>query len=194
MIVRKAFKYRIDPNKKQQAALAVRFGHRRYSYNGGLAKSQDRFPGSPRLAKQLPILKACKDTAWLKEAHFQVLQQALMNLDAAFQQFFDEKGGYPHFKSKRARQSIRDPQPIPNWISPNERRIDLPKVGHVRVVMHRPLAGQMKHVTVSRTKREKSFVSIQVEDEPGSQLALAIGRSQISIQTHQEKSFYSPLQ
>ena len=33
MIVRKAFKYRIYPNKKQQAALAVQFGHARYIYN-----------------------------------------------------------------------------------------------------------------------------------------------------------------
>ena len=65
-------------------------------------------------------------------------------------------------ESKRARQSIRYPQPKPNWIAPDGRQIYLPKVGHVRVVMHRPLAGVMKNVTVSRTKSGKYFVSIHV--------------------------------
>jgi len=36
MIVRKAFKYRIYPNREQQAALAVQFGHARYIYNWGV--------------------------------------------------------------------------------------------------------------------------------------------------------------
>ena len=87
---------------------------------------------------------------------------------SAFQKFFEKKGGYPHFKSKRARQRLRYPQPKPNWMAPDGRQIYLPKVGHVGVVMHRPLAGEMKHVTVSRTKSGKYFVSIQV--------AVAIGR------------------
>jgi len=117
------------------------------------------------LTKQLTILKASEDTSWLREAHSQVLQQSLKNLNAAFQKFSEKKGGYPNFKSKRARQSMRYPQPKPNWMAPDGRQIYLPKVGHVRVVMHRPLAGVMKNVTVSRTKSGKYFVSIQVAVE-----------------------------
>ncbi|MBE9507764.1 MAG: helix-turn-helix domain-containing protein, partial [Chloroflexi bacterium] len=37
MLIRKAFKYRIYPNRKQQAQLAVQFGHARFVYNWGLA-------------------------------------------------------------------------------------------------------------------------------------------------------------
>ena len=165
MIVRKAFKYRIYPNAKQQQKLAVQFGHARYIYNWGLAQSQDRYPGYNRLAKQLPILKASEEPSLLKEAHSQVLQQSLKYLDRAYQNFFDTRAGRPGFKSKRARQSIRYPQPKPNWISPEGRQIYLPKVGHVRMVMHRPLEGVMKNVTVSRTKSGRYFVSIQVEVE-----------------------------
>ncbi len=167
MIVHKGLKYRIYPNATQQQKLDVQFGHARYIYNWGLAQSQDGYPGYTRLTKQLTILKASEDTAWLKAGHSQVLQQALKNLDRAFQHFFDRRAGYPQFKSKRARQSIRYPQPKPNWIAPDGRQIYLPKVGHVRVVMHRPLAGEMKNVTVSRTKSGKYFVSIQVEVEIG---------------------------
>jgi putative transposase len=165
MIVRKGFKYRIYPNREQQRRLAVQFGHARYIYNWGLAQSQDKYPGYSRLAKQLPILKASEETAWLKEAHSQVLQQSLKDLDRAFQNFFDKRGGYPRYKSKRVRQSIRYPQPKESWIAPDGRHIYLPKVGHVRLILHRPLEGVMKNVTVSKTRCGKYFVSIQVEVE-----------------------------
>jgi putative transposase len=165
MIIRKAFKYRIYPNREQQQSLAIQFGHSRYIFNWGLAQSQDRYPGYSCLAKQLPILKAAEDTSWLREAHSQVLQQSLKNLDRAFQNFFEKRGGYPRFKSKRARQSIRYPQPKEKWVRRDGRQIYLPKVGQVRMVMHRLLEGEMKNVTVSRTKSGRYFVSIQVEVE-----------------------------
>ena len=163
MIVRKGFKYRLYPNREQQEELAVQFGHARYVYNWGVAQSQEKYPGYNRLAKQLPVLKATAETTWLREAHSQVLQQSLKDLDRAFQNFFEKRGGFPHFKSKRARQSIRYPQPKENWLGPDRQHIYLPKVGHVRLVLHRPLEGVMKNVTVLRAKSGKYFVSIQVE-------------------------------
>ena len=101
----------------------------------------------------------------MKEAQSQVLQQALKHLDRAFRNFFEKRAGYPRFKSKRARQSIRYPQPQVKWIGPDRWQIYLPKVGRVQQVMHRPLEGVMKNVTVSRTKSGRYFVSIQVEVE-----------------------------
>jgi putative transposase len=165
MIVRKGFKYRLYPNREQQRKLAVQFGHARYIYNWGLSESQEKCPGYDHLARQLPILKRSAETTWLKEAHSQVLQQALKDLDRAFQNFFDKRGGYPNFKSKRAKQSIRYPQPKESWLAPDGRHIYLPKVGHVRLVLHRPLEGVMKNITVSRSKSGRYFVSIQVEVE-----------------------------
>jgi len=79
--------------------------------------------------------------------------------------FFEKRGGYPKFKSKRSKQSIRYPQPKPNWIAPDGRHIYLPKVGYVRLIMHRPLEGVMKNVIVSKTRTGKYFVSFQVEAE-----------------------------
>jgi putative transposase len=130
-----------------------------------VAQSCDGNPGYYRLAKQLPILKASEETSWLREAHSQVLQQSRKNLDRAFQNFFGKRGRYPQFKSKRARQRIRYPQPKLNWITSDGRHIYLPKVGYVRMVMHRLLEGEMKNSTVSKTKSWKYFVSIQVEVE-----------------------------
>lgn len=165
MNIRKAFKYRIYPNQEQQQRLAVQFGHSRYIFNWGLSQSRDRYLGYNKLAKRLPELKAAEETAWLKDAHSQVLQQSLMNLDRAFRNFFEKRSGYPRFKSKHASQSIRYPQPKERWISSDTRKIYLPKVGQVHLVMHRPLEGKMKNVTASKTKSGKFFVSIQVETE-----------------------------
>jgi putative transposase len=163
MIIRKAFKYRIYPNREQQQGLAVQFGHARYVYNWGLVKSKDKYPGYNRLAKQLPVLKTAEKTSWLIKAHSQVLQQSLKDLDRAFRNFFDKRSGYPRFKNKYDRQSIRYPQPKEAWISADTKRIYLPKVGHLRLIMHRHLEGKMKNVTVSKTKSGKYFASIQVE-------------------------------
>ncbi|MBC8508189.1 MAG: IS200/IS605 family element transposase accessory protein TnpB [Chloroflexi bacterium] len=193
MIVRKAFKYRIYPNREQQQRLAVQFGHARYVYNWGLAYSEGKYPGYNRLAKQLTTLKASEETSWLREAHSQVLQQSLKNLDRAFENFFSKRAGYPKFKSKRARQSIRYPQPQERWLAPNGRHIYLPKVGHVRLVMHRPLAGAMKNITVSRTKSGSYFVSLQVEmelAEPvycGNAIGLDLGLSEFAVLSTGEK-------
>lgn len=165
MIIRKAFKYRLYPSRTQEESLTIQFGQARYIYNWGLEQSRDRYPGYCHLAKCLPKLKASEETSWLKAGHSQVLQQALKDLDRGFGNFFDQRAGYPRYKSKRARQSIRYPQPNASWIRCEGRRIQLPKVGEVRLVMHRPLEGEMKNVTVSRTKSGKYFISIQVEVE-----------------------------
>jgi len=181
MIVRKGLKFRLYPNQAQEALLAVQFGHKRYIYNWGIEQSRERYPGYTTLANQLPDLKRSTETAWLKAAHSQVLQQALMDLNKAYQNFFDKRAGYPRFKGKRAKQSIRYPQPKPDWISADQRQIKLPKIGWVKVKIHRPLEGEMKFVTVSRTKSGQYFVSINVEvmtEEPevtGKEVGIDLG-------------------
>ena len=57
------------------------------------------------------------------------------------------------------------PQPKAKWIAPDGRPIDLPKGGPVRGILHRPLAGTMKHGPVSKTRSRKSFVRIPVDVE-----------------------------
>ena len=74
------------------------------------------------------------ETEWLKQVDSQVLQMAVGQLDDAYQRF--EIDGS---------------------------RIDLPKVGQVRAVFHRPLEGELKKCTVTKTKFGKYFISIQVE-------------------------------
>lgn len=167
MIVKKAFKYRLKPNSEQQAALAVQFGHARFTFNWTLARRQEFYQLNGKglnyyaQAEELRDLKREADTIWLKQADSQVLQQKLRGLDRAYINFFESRAGYPSFKSKRNKQSIRYPQ----GFKLEGQSIYLSKVGWVKLILHRLLEGEMKSATVTKTKSGRYFVSIQTETE-----------------------------
>jgi putative transposase len=111
----------------------------------------------------LTALKQEAEHSWLRVATSQVLQQKLIDLERAFVNFWAGRARYPRFKSKHHQQSIRYPQGIK--VNPDSRRTYLPKVGWVRTIFHRQLQGQLKNVTVSKTKSGRYYAAIQVEAE-----------------------------
>nr|WP_320016574.1 helix-turn-helix domain-containing protein [uncultured Desulfobacter sp.] len=78
MKIRRAYKYRIYPNKQQQQALAVQFGHARFIFNYGLGARKQAFKETGKdlsyTATALLRPKLKQDLPWLKEADSQVLQ------------------------------------------------------------------------------------------------------------------------
>lgn len=166
MKVKKGFKYRIYPNKKQQEALAVQFGHARFVYNHYRAAREGFYLATGTgltyrdcAGDLAAVLKA--DHPWLRAADSQALQQSLKDLDRAYHNFFAGRAGYPQFKSKHKKQSIRYPQRF----KVNSRQVYLPKVGWVKAIFHRAIEGVMKNCTVSKTKSGIYFVAIQCEIE-----------------------------
>jgi putative transposase len=111
----------------------------------------------------LTTLKQEAAHSWLRVAASQVLQQKLIDLERAFVNFWAGRARYPRFKSKHHKQSIRYPQGIK--IDSDSRRTYLPKVGWVRTIFHRQLQGQLKNVTVSKTKSGRYYAAFQVEIE-----------------------------
>lgn len=195
MNIKSGFKYRIYPNQEQQDKLAVQFGHTRFVYNLYLATRRDYYAATGKssgyhdCANDLTKLKKEADHAWLKEADSQALQQSLKDLDAAFGRFFKGLGGYPKFKSRHHKQSYRYPQRF----KLNESRIYLPKVGWVKIVLHRAIRGKMKSCTVSRTKTGKYFVSMLCEwqleqpDPTHDSVGIDLGISHFAILSTGEK-------
>lgn len=167
MKIKQGFKYRIYPNQIQQEQLAIQFGHTRYVYNLYLQTRTEYYRLTGRssnyytCANDLKLLKSETDHLWLKEADSQVLQQSLKDLNTAFKNFFAGRAKYPNFKRKFGKQSIRYPQRFK--IEGN--RLYLPKVGWVKITLHRPIIGKMCNVTVSKTKTGKYFASIICEFE-----------------------------
>jgi putative transposase len=88
------------------------------------------------------------------------LQQVCLNLGVAFNNFFEKRSSYPRFKSKHGRQSIQYPQNVKVL----ENCLIIPKIGEVKAVIHRPIEGKIKTVTISKNCSNQYFASVLFED------------------------------
>lgn len=164
MQILKAYKFRIYPTEEQQKALSIQFGCARFVYNHYRRVREEYYFETNTGLTYVDCANDLSDRLkpendFLKQADSQVLQQTLKDLDRAYVNFFEGRADYPKFKRKNFAQSIRYPQRF----KLDGEKIYLPKVGWVKVVRHRRIAGEMKNCTVSRTATGKYFVSIQCE-------------------------------
>ena len=111
--MRKATKVRLYPTAEEAVILDGQFGAVRFCYNKGLALKKrfyDRtganLSAKHDLKKLLPVAKKSRKYNWLGQYDSIALQQALINLDKAFKNFFDLKvpAKFPKFKRKHGEQ------------------------------------------------------------------------------------------
>ncbi len=171
IMIYKAYKYRLYPNKEQQELISKHIGCSRWIYNYALDKKvksyQETGKGLSRfeIQKDLPLLKKDEATSWLKEVNSQSLQASLENLDKAFTKFFKDKKGFPKFKSKKDNhQSFSIPQ---NTLVDFENNyINIPKIKtNIKCKLHRKFYGIIKTSTISVTPTGKYYISILVQLE-----------------------------
>jgi putative transposase len=116
----------------------------------------------------LPDWKAKRPS--LKLLHSQVLQNVQVRVDLAFQAFFrrvkagETEVGYPRFKGFGRYDSITYPQ-YGNGVEIRGNDLIVSKIGRVQVVWHRPVEGQVKTVTLRRSRTGKWYVSFSCEVE-----------------------------
>ncbi|MFS0517702.1 RNA-guided endonuclease InsQ/TnpB family protein [Nostoc sp. UIC 10607] len=158
-------KVRIYPNKEQEIPLAKSFGCSRFIWNFYLNKTNNQYEETGKgmtycqMAKDLTQLKKLADFEWLQEPTAAVLQQSLKNLESAFKNFFAKRTGFPKFKSKHSKQSIR----FPESCSIKDGGLKLPKLGIVKASLSKNINGKIKSVTVSKTSTDKYFAAILFE-------------------------------
>jgi putative transposase len=172
-LVEQAFKFELDPNQAQRVLLAKSVGCSRYVYNWGLEESQRQYeltgrrPRLSELKTRLAQLKK-RDCPWLYEVSAHIGQQALVDLDRAFEGFFKglkcegPKKGFPRFKRKGERDSARVYE-----VTLEERHIRLPNIGRVRLKetrTSRGFEGRILSATLRR-RADRWFVSLAVERE-----------------------------
>ena len=125
----KAIKYRIYPSTKQKELIRKHFGCVRLVYNYFLDYRQKQYALGIKetyftMQKQLTILKAKEQYAFLNECNSQSLQMSLRQLVTAYDNFFAKRAKYPKFKSKKhSKQSFA----IPQNIKIDSNKIYLPK-------------------------------------------------------------------
>jgi len=162
--VLKAFRYRISPTEEQKVLLNKHIGSVRFLYNIALETKQIAYASKQvnlsryDLQRQLKDLK--NECEWLKEVNSQSLQVALMNLDAAYLRFFKGQNSFPTFKKKSNGGSFN----IPQNVFLEDGKLVIPKFKKgIDIVLHRPIKGEIRQATISRTPTGKYFVSILCE-------------------------------
>jgi putative transposase len=172
--MQQAFKYRIYLTNGQRRLLERQLEECRWVYNETLATRTHAWDLEQRTVdwyetkRLLPMWKDARPS--LKLVHSQVLQNVTERVDLAFKAFFRrvkegaEDPGYPRFKGMGRYDSMTFPQ-YGNGVRLDGRRLILSKVGAVHVVLHRPLDGTPKTVTVTRAATGKWFVCFSCETE-----------------------------
>jgi len=168
----KSYKYRIYPNKEQEVQIAKTFGCCRFVYNQILAYRKDFYEDEKKSVRKTDCNNYCnrelkKEYEWLKDVDKFALTNAICNMDAAYQKFFNEHAGYPKFKSKRNNHKSYTTNFTNGNISVDfvNKKIKIPKLKWVKTKISRTFVGKIKSATVSQVPSGKYFVSILVEEE-----------------------------
>lgn len=169
MIVNKAYKFRIYPNKQQEVLINKTFGCCRFVFNHFLAKWNDAYKETGKgltynsCSSQLTQLK--KELLWLKEVDSIAIQSSLKNLADAYSRFFKKQNDRPCFKSKKNPVQSYTTKYTNGNIKIENNRIKLPKLGWIRFAKSREVNGRILNATIRRNPSGKYFVSILVETE-----------------------------
>ena len=164
-MIRRAYKYRIYPNKEQREYFAKCFGCVRFFYNKSLSDMNDIYKSSKEFENITPATYK-EDYPFLKEVDSLALANAQLNRNTAFKSFFRGQNKFPKYKSKRNDQSYTtNNQKGSVKLSDNNRYISVPKCKRIRIKKHRDFIGVIKSVTISKTCDDKYYISLLVETE-----------------------------
>ena len=159
-------KIRIYPTEQQKVSLAKAFGTTRWVWNHFLALTNQTYKETGKgiakydMIKQLPKLKKQEETEWLKQTYSQSLQSVCLNLSRAFVNFFEKRARYPRFKSRHGKQSLIYPQNV----KLAENKIYFPKLDWINAIIHRPIEGVIRTVTITKNSAEQYYASVMFED------------------------------
>ena len=170
------YKYRIYPNNSQIVLIHKTFGCVRKMWNSLLAQSLDKdnqhyLPKNERTKKQYSVKGIKQEYGYMYEIDALALTGTWRNLKQAWNNHFrkNSPSGVPRFKKKRYAQSYQTNNLVSksgNSIRIEGKRIKLPKLGYVKVRLHRSFQGTIKTVTVRETASGEFYVSLLVDNQP----------------------------
>lgn len=160
-LIRKAYKFRLEPTVEQKAYFAQTFGCCRFIWNRMLSDKMAYYQKTKQTLYPTPA-QYKGEFPWLKQVDSLALANIQQDLNTAYKNFFNSNFGFPKFKKKRYQQSYK---------TNNQKgsvRIDgsylkLPKIGWVKLIQHRAIKGVIKSVTISKTASDKYYASILCE-------------------------------
>ena len=172
-----SYKYRLKPNSAQMQMLEEQFNLSRFAYNTLLGYCLDErkagrgTPTHKSLTYLLPTMK--EKTPELTQVYAQVLQNIAKRVRSGFENYWARqraglKASTPHFVGRGDYKSITYPQSgFRGGFSLKGGFLRLSKIGDVKIILHRPIEGNIKTLTVKREPSSKWYAifSCDVEDK-----------------------------
>ena len=146
-----AFRFRIHPNEVQANLILQTFGCTRFVYNKILAKADEIYKLEGK-SKIITPASLKTEFQFLKEVDSLALANAQMNVKTAFTNFFQKRTDFPKFKSKKTARKSYSTNSVNNSIRIEDNSIKLPKLGLVKIKLHRaiPQNSKIKSATISQ--------------------------------------------
>ncbi|MFE2494577.1 RNA-guided endonuclease InsQ/TnpB family protein [Streptomyces scopuliridis] len=168
--VKRAFKYRFYPTDAQAAELSRTFGCVRKVYNMALEARTCAWQQGERVnynatSSMLTAWKKTEELAYLSDVSSVPLQQCLRHLQGAFVNFWEKRGKYPRFKSRK--KSRRSAEYTSSAFRYRDGGLALAKMKEpLDIVWSCPLpeGATPSTVTVSQDSAGRWFVSMLCED------------------------------
>ena len=185
MLVKKAFKFRLYPNKEQTKLIEKTIGCCRFVANFVMAQQKkeesywsitnelvqqgvltennykSKFFNKFQSIKDIVLLK--KHYPWLKEVDSIALQASVEDVADAYSTYYKKKKGKPKFKSKKNSVQSYTTKNNGGCIKLLDSHIQLPKLGKVRFAKSKDINGIIKRATIRKTPTGKYFVSVLAE-------------------------------
>ena len=166
MVITRAYKIRLYPNKSQRTFFNKSFGCCRVIYNEMLYELQNAYKQSIVLNKCDLFKKIKSKYNWMNQSDSQGLCNTYQDLNAAYVNFFSKKSKFPKFKKKKDKNSYRNGmmQKTIEKLIPNKNHIKIPKVGLVEFREDYDFQSlrikKIYNITIERSKTNKYYCSI----------------------------------
>ncbi len=168
--VKRTYRFRIYPNPSQKELIEKTLGCSRQVYNDFLSMCIESYKAGKNysikkydLVKLLPEYK--ETFPYLKEVDSVALQQTVIHLYDAYMNFFRHNAEFPKFKKKKNDYGYTTMN-TNNSIRFIKDDIQIPKLGRVKVKLHRHLPESFKFTMVSVSRKGKYYyVSLLGEEE-----------------------------
>ena len=169
MIITRAYKIRLYPNKAQRTFFNKTFGCCRVIYNEMLWNLQESYKNGITLNKCELFKKIKSKYNWMKNSDSQGLCNTFQDLNSAYTNFFNKKAKFPKFKKKKDKNSYRNGMCLKDIskLIPNKNHIRIPKAGLVEFRedynFNQLNIKKVYNITIEQNKTNKYYCSICVD-------------------------------
>lgn len=171
-----SYRYRIYPDKKRLKNITYTMDLCKELHNELLKKCEEKYKNDKSLRINRKTLNNFLKEITVSDSRFdvvysQVLQNVFDRLIKSYSSFFKRvkkkksgkmiEVGFP--REKRFYKSITYPQNNGSFSLSGEKRLHVSKLGSFPIVLHRPIEGKIKTLTIKRNKVGQYFASFSID-------------------------------